>query len=309
MPRLSVIMPVLDGEQFLPRTLRSLVRTLPRDAEVLVMDDGSTDSTPRLLEEVSRADRRFKVFRHEQPAGVAASLNELAAHADCDYLARMDADDIALASRWRISARLLARADFVFTWVLFIDDQGKVRGADQPGHFSVGSVPYHLVYGCCLVHPTVSMRRSAFDELGGYADTRAEDYELWMRAAGRGFRLTRSAVPGLLYRRHEGQVTGRQPWLDEGAGSPLFAAYGGLLQYVLGEQPEGWREVFGSALGSSRITPEEAAQAEAINELVAARARARLPRADAALVCWRAARERKRIRARIEEPASANSGE
>ncbi|MDO5697721.1 MAG: glycosyltransferase family A protein [Dermatophilus congolensis] len=298
MPRLSVIMPVLDGERYLPQTLASLEASLPRDAELRVMDDGSTDSTPRLLAEVAERDRRFIVHRHEKPAGVAASLNELAEAGDSEHIARMDGDDIVMRHRFSIADFALRKADFAFTSVVFIDADGKIRGADQPGRFSPAAVPYHLTFGCMLVHPTVTMRRSVFDALGGYADTRAEDYELWMRAAASGARLVRTALPGLRYRRHSGQVTARSPWLAEDEDSPLYPAFGALLDHVLGHRPDGWKAVFASALGASELSPDTAAHTTALHREVVEAARSVLTPADLALLKWRASREARRIRAR-----------
>lgn len=298
MPRMSVVMPVLDGERYLPDTLTSLMAHLPKDAEVRVMDDGSTDATPRLLEEVAASDQRFIIHRHESPAGVHASLNELIAAGDSELVARMDADDIILPTRWRVTDAAMRNADFVFTSVVFINSDGKPRGVDHPGHFSAEATPYHLAYGSMLVHPTATFRRTAFEELGGYADTRAEDYELWMRAAVAGHRIVRTMTPGLKYRRHEEQVSLRRAWLAEHQESPLYPAYGALLDRLLGFRPEGWKTVFASALASSELTPEGAAQARALYDAVAGKASRTLSRRDAMLVSWRSHREGNRVDAR-----------
>lgn len=155
------------------------------------------------------------------------------------------------------------------------------------------------------MHPTVTMRRSAFDALGGYAQTRAEDYELWMRAAAGGYRMVRTATPGLLYRRHAGQVTVRQPWLAEDESSPLFTAYGSLLDTVLGDRPAGWKSVFASALGASEITPEVADDTAALHASVVEAAGRTLTRTDQAQVAWRARREKKRLKGRTRPETAA----
>lgn len=306
MPRLSVIMPVKNGADHLPTTLASLAASLPRDAQVRVMDDGSDDATTGLLAAAAERDRRFVIHRHETSQGVARSLNELAAAADCEYLARMDADDVVLINRWRTTMREFARyagggdagPDMVFTSVVFVDEAGRVRGVDQPGRIRPEATPYHLLLGSMLVHPTVTMRRSVFDELGGYAIVPAEDYELWLRAAAAGKRLLRTAVPGLKYRRHSGQVTVRRPWRDPDPDSPMVTAYGALLERVLGERPGDWDTVFVSALGSTVLDRHGAEASLDLYRQVAEAAAQNLGRFDAAGVQLRALREGIRVRRR-----------
>lgn len=299
MPRLSVLMPVLNGERYLPAAVGSLMRSLPVDAEVLIMDDGSTDATPSILDNAQARDGRLRIVRHDASAGVSASLNELACLADCQYLARMDADDIVLPSRWPVTIRALERADLAFTSVVYIDADSRMRGMDQPGRFRPAAVPFHLLFGCCLVHPTATIRREVFESLGGYADTRAEDYELWMRAAATGHRLVRTATPGLRYRRHEGQVTVQRPWGDENAESPLYHAFAALLESRLARLPQEWATVFAATLAPSSLDRVSSERILGLHRDIIAVAAGELPSADLALLRWRATREARRIRARV----------
>ncbi|MBO3143278.1 glycosyltransferase family 2 protein [Dermatophilus congolensis] len=294
MPRLTVLMPVRNGQRYLPTALSSLAATLPRDAHVRIMDDGSSDSTPALLAAAAERDSRFIIHRHDHGHGVANSLNELARASDSEYIARMDADDIVMVGRWSLSRLALRNADFVFTTSLHINATGNITGVDQPGRFSAAATPFHLLLGSMLVHPSVTMRRSAFDALGGYTDVPAEDYELWLRAAANGYRLVRTAVPGLKYRRHDEQVTATSPWSNPDPDSPMFTAYGSLLDYTLGHRQEGWRAVFASALGRTPLTPEETAWTHAMQQDIIDTVQRQLNPHDAALVMWRARREWRR---------------
>lgn len=298
MPRWSVIMPVLDGEAYLPATLDSLLRTLPADSEIRIMDDGSGDATPDILQRAAAKDARVRLHRHDRPAGVAASLNELAAAGDSELLARMDADDLALPGRWAQGSALLRRADFAFTPVVFVDERTRPRGIDQPGHLSSHALPLHLMLGCCLVHPTAMMRRAAFDRVGGYGVTKAEDYDLWLRAVAAGTRLVRSTVPGLLYRRHAGQVTVQQPWMAEGTDSTLWGSYRDAAELTLGEVPDGLDEFFLAALHTGPIPASATAAIDRAASAIAHAARAQLGGVDRALLTWRLDRQLRRMHAR-----------
>ena len=91
--RLSIILPVFNAEKTLEKTLRSILKQLSSEVEVVVVDDGSTDSTPMILSRfASEHGDRFHVIRQEN-AGAAAARNTAIEQATGDYLAFVDADD------------------------------------------------------------------------------------------------------------------------------------------------------------------------------------------------------------------------
>src|SRR5205807_956367 len=92
-PRVSVVMPVRDGERFLVESVESVLGQTLSDLELIVVDDGSTDGTPGLLAGLARRDARVRV--QTQPhGGLAAALNAGCAPASASLIARMDADDV-----------------------------------------------------------------------------------------------------------------------------------------------------------------------------------------------------------------------
>ena len=96
--RASVVMPVRDGERFLVEAVESVLAQTLRDFELVAVDDGSTDRTPELLAELARRDPRVRVHT-QAPGGLTAALNAGCALASAPYIARMDADDVALPER------------------------------------------------------------------------------------------------------------------------------------------------------------------------------------------------------------------
>ena len=208
MPRLSVILPVKNGEKFLRRAVSSTLRALPRDAELVVLDDGSTDSTPSILAEYGD---RIVVHQNHGSRGLAQGLNYLLQVTDSEFVARMDADDVCLPWRFRRQLALTRIADLVFTAIVFVNGHGVPARPDLAGPIGPDAAVLHLVLASCFSHPTMLARRSSLPE-EGYRELAAEDYDMWLRVAASGGRIVRDPLPGLLYRRHREQVSGSAAW-------------------------------------------------------------------------------------------------
>ncbi|WP_372906824.1 glycosyltransferase family 2 protein [Kocuria flava] len=287
-------MPVLNAEQFLHESMSSTMRTLPRDAELRLLDDGSTDSTLRILEDWASKDARIRLHRHETPQGVHVSLNELAQAGDSEVIGRMDADDICLPGRWTRGLRATRTADMAFSTVLRINEQGWPIGADQPGPLSAQAVPWHLLLGCAVVHGTVTMRRKHFETLGGYENTGAEDYELWLRSASRGGRIVRSAVPTVAYRSHSHQTTHRRPWENDET-PVLEESYTALAEKLLGPgDKDERRRQLSAVTHRGPISPNTRAAVARLLDEVHEESQ-NLPVLDRVLLEWRIRRERFRL--------------
>jgi hypothetical protein len=184
-PRVSVVMAVYNAERYLEQAVRSILDQTYGDFELIMIDDGSTDRSPAMLKSFSDGDRRLNV--HRQPnSGLIASLNKACALARGTYVARMDADDISLPRRFEKQVQYLdARKEIgvLGTWIQDI-------GADeQPGPIwplptDPATIPWFLMFGNCLAHPSVMMRRELIQSLAYRAEAiHVEDYDLWIRAS------------------------------------------------------------------------------------------------------------------------------
>src|SRR5690348_17986778 len=105
--RVSVVMPCYNAAPWLEAALDSVLGQTHGDFELLAVDDGSTDATPRILAEAARRDGRVRVLGGGKNAGIVAALNQGLDQARGDYVARMDADDIALPTRFVRQIRFL----------------------------------------------------------------------------------------------------------------------------------------------------------------------------------------------------------
>ena len=200
--RVSVVMPVRDGERFLVEAVESVLAQTLSDLELVAVDDGSTDRTPELLAELSRRDPRVRVHT-QAPGGLTAALNAGCALASAPYIARMDADDVALPERLdRQVAHLDARPDVALLGggIVLVDETGREIDR-EPGR----PVP-DLAARNELVHGTVTMRTEAFRALDGYRLDQSEDYDLWLRFDER-YGVAALEEPVLRYRLHPGQFS------------------------------------------------------------------------------------------------------
>lgn len=212
-PAISVLMPVRNGERFLPEAIESILSQTLADLELVVVDDGSTDSTPRILERAAAADARVVVHRREPGRNLAQVLNLAAQLSRGALLARLDADDVAGRDRLRRQAEFLAAHPEVALLggqVTLVDERGREFGrAEYP--LGDAALQDALRTGNPFVHSAVTMRRAAFEEVGGYRENfdHGEDLDLWLRLAAR-HRLANLPDVVAEYRIHGTQLTLRK---------------------------------------------------------------------------------------------------
>ncbi len=213
-PAISVIMPVFNGEAFLAEAIRSIQAQTFRDFEFLACDDGSTDHSVEILEKFAREDQRIRVVQNAH-VGLEAILNIGIQTAKGEYLARMDADDIALPSRLELQIRYLQQHPEITVLggqAAFIDEAGKVAGLWQMPLEHLQMDDNHICSrNVSLIHPTVMMRRSAVLKVGGYrvvAKRCMEDVDLWLRLAEMG-RVANLPDVVLKYRRNSKSISSR----------------------------------------------------------------------------------------------------
>jgi glycosyltransferase involved in cell wall biosynthesis len=209
-PIVSVLLPVRNGGDLLPLAVESILSQQGVDFELIVIDDGSDDGTPAYLAGI--ADPRLRVVRRAGE-GIVVALNAGFAMARGRYIARMDGDDIALPGRLAAQAHVLDTepdADITFTSAHVIDAQGQRNSlllAEAKSRDEQRAILLEETRGAPIIHPSVMMRRSVLEALGGYrAVPLAEDHDLWLRAVDRfGFRAIPQAL--LEYRHHIGGVS------------------------------------------------------------------------------------------------------
>ncbi|WP_232476073.1 glycosyltransferase [Flavisphingomonas formosensis] len=211
-PRISVAMSIYNNERVVAQAIDSILAQSFGDFELLIVDDGSTDGSPAILDDHARRDPRIRLW-HEPNRGLVASLNLMIARARGDLIARMDGDDIALPDRFaRQVAFFDAHTDHgvLGTNTHEIDDAGTITECTDFHPFDHEAIVAALKRGSPFCHSSVTMRRDVLARVGGYraAYRHCEDYDLWLRLSTR-TRLANLPDRLLLYRRSPGQISSR----------------------------------------------------------------------------------------------------
>jgi hypothetical protein len=187
-PRVSVVMAVCDGERFVAEAIESLRNQTLGDFEVIVVDDGSTDATPRIVDALAAEDDR--ILLHVRPhAGYPAALNAGWQAARGEYVGILDADDLAEPARLERQLHYLERHPEVAVvggaLLLVTTDGRPFYIAAYP--VSPAEARQALRNRSPLGHTAALTRRSVLEEMGGYRSTfpLAEDYDLWLRISER----------------------------------------------------------------------------------------------------------------------------
>jgi glycosyltransferase involved in cell wall biosynthesis len=192
-PSVSVLLPVRDEAPYLEEALASLSAQSFEDFEVVVVDDGSSDSSADIAAAHAQSDARFRVVR-QPPAGIVSALEGACREARGRYLARMDGDDVALPHRLELQVRALEeeRLDACGGGIEYFPREIVRDGARRYEEWINGLVTTEaarrdVFVECPLPHPTVVVRREALDGAGGYRDCGwPEDYDLVLRLWARG---------------------------------------------------------------------------------------------------------------------------
>jgi glycosyltransferase involved in cell wall biosynthesis len=176
-------MPIYNAEKYVTEALNSIVQQTFTDFELIIIDDGSTDRSSTIIQSYAKKDRRIIVHRQNN-SGLIISLNRGCSLARGKYIARMDADDVSLPERFARQLDYLERHPHIGllgTWIQDIGANGE-PGPVWPLPTTPAVIPWFLMFGNCIAHPSVMGRRELIQTLGYRPEaTHVEDYDLWIR--------------------------------------------------------------------------------------------------------------------------------
>lgn len=198
-PLVSVLLPAYNAAATLPAALDSLLAQTLTDFEVAAVDDGSSDATAAALAEYARRDPRVRPLSVPH-GGIVAALAAGLEVARGEFLARMDADDLAHPERLARQAAALEADPGLGLCACRVDFggcrascAGYARYVDWTNTLlSHGDISLNRFVESPLAHPSVMYRAAVVREHGGYLDGPfPEDYELWLRWLGAGVRMAK----------------------------------------------------------------------------------------------------------------------
>lgn len=206
-PRVSVILPVHNGAAYLETAAASILGQTFADFELICVDDGSSDATPQLLEQIAASDSRVRIIANRPNKGLPGALNvgfaaargALHSWTSDDNIARPQLLERLVAALDRHPEAAIAHANYTL-----IDGAGAVIGFQKVGPAS-DILLGNRIGAAFLYRAELTRALSGYDE----ALFGVEDYDFWLRAA-RSFRFVTLDEDLYLYRRHGASLTDRR---------------------------------------------------------------------------------------------------
>lgn len=205
-PKISVIIPVYNSEKYLYEALESIRIQSFADFECIVLNDGSTDSSLKIIKEFTNKDKRF-ILVNKKNEGVGKTLKLGVEISNADIIVRMDSDDVSHKKRFEYQYRYLKRNPSVriLGSNVMIKTDKKLKKSRVLTNDKL--IKYSLLLGVSpLYHPTIMMFKEDILKTGNYTSDFAEDFILWVNSLSNlKFKNLRSSL--LTYRYHDSQTS------------------------------------------------------------------------------------------------------
>lgn len=208
--KVSVLMPVYNGAQYLQEAIDSILNQTFKDFELIIIDDGSLDESAEIIRLNADNDSRIVPLKNRQNLGICVTLNKGLDAAKGEYIIRMDCDDISHPDRFAV------QVDFMDSHPDYGMAGSKIRV------FGEGIKPYifcfdedwrmcmaDMIFSTCVAHPAVILRNNVIQKYNLRYDDRfrgVEDFYMWWQLA-KFSKITNIQKPLLNYRIHKKQVT------------------------------------------------------------------------------------------------------
>lgn len=240
-PQISVIIPAYNAETTICETIESVIAQTHTDWELIVIDDGSTDNTLKVLEQID--EPRMKVFSFEN-AGVAANRNRGIDRATGEYISFLDSDDLWTPEK--LEAQLAAlnanpKAAVAYSWTNYIDESGNVLGACA--HADLKGDVYQILLLADFIgsgsNPLI--KTEALREVGQFNPyvVPTEDWDMWLRLARK---YEYAVVPSvqILYRQLVGSGSHNMSVMEVASSRTLNLAFKDMPESLRYLEPFCW---------------------------------------------------------------------
>lgn len=206
MPQISVIIPCYNAEAFIDQSIKSVLQQSHDDFEIILVDDGSTDSTSEIIKSAAKCDPRIR-YLCQKHRGIVYALNSALSISDSKFVARLDADDLMHPHRLAIQSRFLLdnpTVDVIGSSLMVATQSGRIykRVVFPRCHSAIAN---GLQEGRWVIaHPSVMYRRQKVCSLNFYSDEyrHAEDLELWLRLLRNNAIFANLVMPLTTFRTH-----------------------------------------------------------------------------------------------------------
>lgn len=211
-PLVSVLMPCYNADEHVEEALNSILEQTYSNIEVVAINDCSKDKTGAILRSIAKKDHRVRVIDNEGNLKLISTLNKGVSLCKGEYIARMDADDIALPQRLEKEVTFLEENrdhDIVSSLFLAFHSDSPSKKTLHHNPLRHEDLRAYMLFKSGICHPAVMIRKRVFSELGLKFETdylHVEDYALWSKAIYE-TKIANIGEPLLLYRVHQQQVS------------------------------------------------------------------------------------------------------
>ncbi len=190
-PLVSVVLTIYNGEDYFDRAIPAILEQTYDNFEFIIVDDGSDDSTPELLEKVASGDERVRILSGGR-MGRAAALNYGIKESNGKYIAIQDIDDISYPRRLSLQVDFLESNNDIGViggYYNLIDENRSERYIRKPPVKHEDIIKSMSKY-IPMAHTLATLRKAAWKEAGGYPDVdNIIDLRMWIRIAEKGWKL------------------------------------------------------------------------------------------------------------------------
>tara|TARA_Y100001958_G_C21233825_1_gene559948 strand:+ start:1592 stop:2317 length:726 start_codon:yes stop_codon:yes gene_type:complete len=187
-PIVTVIMSCFNSENFIEDAVNSITNQSFRDFEFLIMDDGSSDNTYKIIQNLSYEDRRIKIYQNDKNIGLTKSLNLLIKEARGEFIVRQDADDISYVDRLKSQIDILSKSKFSACTT-----RAKIMDTNYIKPKYTYFLPKKMVikFKNPFIHGTLAIKKQVLNELGNYDENFyfAQDYKLFSKMIEQGYKI------------------------------------------------------------------------------------------------------------------------
>lgn len=207
-PLLSIIIPTYNSEQFLSQTIQSILNQTYKNFELIIINDGSTDSSKSIIESFN--DTRIKYYENKKNKGIVFTRNYGLQLAKGEYIGMVDSDDIVYPEKFEEQITFLEKnKDFgmVGSWVKFIDVEGKRLSGSWKLNAPPEMIPSIMLFNNYFVQSAVLSRRESISRFTFKVDfPTAQDYLMWVEVT-QNYKTWNLPKYMLDYRVHKGGIT------------------------------------------------------------------------------------------------------
>jgi glycosyltransferase involved in cell wall biosynthesis len=210
-PKISAVMIVHNGEGFISETLQSILNQSFRDFELVILDDGSTDDTAKIISNYKTKDSRIVYHKNPTKRGLSFSRNKVITEARASLIAVTDSDDVNHPDRFKIQYEFLkSHGDIsIVGSALTLINQDNIAFEQWKYPENNDEIIQGLKNSCAVANPTCMFYKEVFTAIDGYDAnlTICEDWDFFLRAARQQYKFHNLNTPLIYYRIHRNNIS------------------------------------------------------------------------------------------------------